>query len=138
MTFTFDQAQAYFAYRITEGKVPHRGTFTARCPFHGDRTASLSINLDKGGLWNCHACNVGGGVYDFEKTMFPARANEELWESIYKITGAKPSPTVGKFEARGPVVASYDYVAPDGSILFQKQRHEPKSFTQRAPNGSGG
>ena len=137
MIFTFDQAHAYFAFRITEGKVPHRGTFTSRCPFHGDRTASLSINLDKGGVWNCHACNIGGGVYDFERQMFPGRSNEELWESIYKITGAKPSPQ-GKFTPKGPVVATYEYVAPDGSLLFEKQRHEPKCFTQRAPNGLGG
>jgi hypothetical protein len=137
MTFEFDQAQAYFAHRITDGRVPHRGTFTARCPFHGDRTASLSVNLDKGGVWNCHACNIGGGVYDFEKRMFPSRSNDELWESIYKITGAKPAAS-GKFVAKGPVVATYQYVAPDGTILFEKQRHEPKCFTQRTPNGSGG
>jgi hypothetical protein len=136
MTFTFDQAQAYFTYRITEGKVPQRGAFTARCPFHGDRTASLSVNLDKGGVWNCHACNIGGGVFDFEKQMFPGRSNEELWESIYKVTGAKPSPQ-GKYVAKGPVIATYEYVSPDGTVLFEKQRHEPKCFTQRAPDGHG-
>ena len=137
MTFTFDQAQAYFAYRITESKVPHRGSFTARCPFHGDRTASMSINLDKGGVWNCHACNIGGGIFDFESRMFPARSNEEHWASIYKITGATPA-APGKYISRGPVIATYQYVAPDGTLLFEKQRHEPKCFTQRTPNGSGG
>jgi hypothetical protein len=138
MTFTFDQAAAYFEYRLADGKVVRRGSFTARCPFHGDRTASLSINLDKGGVWNCHACNIGGGVYDFEKLMFPTRSNDELWESIYKITGAKPSTKTGSFTPKGPVIATYDYVAPDGTLLFEKQRHDPKCFTQRAPNGSGG
>jgi hypothetical protein len=137
MTFTFDQAQAYFAYRLSDNKVPHRGSFTARCPFHGDRTASLSVNLDKGGVWNCHACNIGGGIYDFESQMFPTRSNEERWASIYKITGAAPSKP-GNFLPKGPVVVTYDYVAPDGTLLFQKQRHEPKCFTQRTPNGSGG
>jgi hypothetical protein len=137
MTFTFDQAQAYFAYRITESKVPHRGAFTARCPFHGDRTASMSINLDKGGVWNCHACNIGGGIFDFESQLFPTRSNEERWASIYKITGATPA-APGKHIPRGPVVATYEYVAPDGTLLFEKQRHEPKCFTQRTPNGSGG
>jgi hypothetical protein len=137
MTFTFDQAQAYFAYRLSDNKVPHRGSFTARCPFHGDRTASLSVNLDKGGVWNCHACNIGGGVYDFESQMFPTRSNEERWASIYKITGATPSKP-GNFLPKGPVVATYEYVAPDGTLLFEKQRHEPKCFTQRTPNGSGG
>src|SRR5438270_3739261 len=138
MTFTFEQAWAYFSHRITEGKIPHRGTFTTRCPFHGDRTASMSVNLDKGGLWNCHACNIGGGIYDFESHMSPTRSNNERWESIYKITGAEPSPSQGKYVPKGPVIATYQYVAPDGKLLFEKQRHEPKSFTQRAPNGSGG
>src|SRR5437868_9944822 len=109
MTFTFDQAQAYFAYRITESKVPHRGSFTARCPFHGDRNASMSINLDKGGVWNCHACNIGGGIYDFESRMFPTRSNEERWESIYKITGAEPSPSLGKDVPKRTVIATYSY-----------------------------
>ena len=116
MMFTFDQAQAYFAYRITDGKVPHRGTFSARCPFHDDRTASMSVNLDRGGIWACHACNIGGGIYDFEKTMFPGRSNDELWESIYKITGAKPT-AQGKYVPKGPVIATYEYVAP--------RRHAP-------------
>lgn len=114
MTFTFDQAHAYFAYRLSDNKIPHRATFSARCPFHGDRTASLSVNLDKGGVWNCHACNIGGGIYDFENHMFPTRSNEERWESIYKITGAEPSPSQGKYVHKGPVIATYQYVAPDG------------------------
>jgi hypothetical protein len=96
----------------------------------------MSVNLDKGGVWNCHACNVGGGIYDYEKKMFPNRSNDELWESIYKLTGAKPMRD-GKERKLGPVVKTYDYVDPDGSLLFQKQRHEPKTFTQRAPKGNG-
>jgi hypothetical protein len=135
MTFTFDQAHAYFAYRLTEGKVPFRGTFTARCPFHGDRTASLSVNLEKA-VWNCHACDIGGGIYEFEKQMFPSRSTAEHWESIYKITGARPAST-GKYIPKGPVIATYEYHAPDGTLLFEKQRHEPKNFTLRAPRGEG-
>ena len=30
-----------------------------RCPFHGDRNPSLSLNLSKG-LWKCHSCGKGG------------------------------------------------------------------------------
>ena len=58
--------------------------------------------------------------------------------SIYKITGAEPSPSPGEYVPKGPVIATYPYVAPNGTLLFEKQRHEPKCFTQRAPNGSGG
>src|SRR5262249_27533216 len=32
----------------------------------------------------------------------------------------------------------YDYTAENGTLLYQVQRHEPKRFTQRRPNGKGG
>lgn len=35
----------------------------ARCPFHDDKSPSMSVNLDKG-LWYCHACGFGGTVID--------------------------------------------------------------------------
>ena len=37
-----------------------------------------------------------------------------------------------------PVVAHYDYTDENGVLLYQVQRHEPKSFSQRRPNGNGG
>jgi P4 family phage/plasmid primase-like protien len=37
----------------------------------------------------------------------------------------------------GPVVERYDYRDESGALLFQVQRHEPKDFTQRRPNGKG-
>lgn len=136
MTFTFDQAHAYFAVRLGNPQLPHKEAQTARCPFHGDRTASLSLNLAKGGVWNCHACNIGGGIFDFEKRMFgEVRDNEQLWESIYKLTGATPTHDYAQRKL-GLVVASYDYHDPVGKLLFQKQRHDPKMFTQRAPKGT--
>jgi hypothetical protein len=33
---------------------------TVRCPFHDDKHASLSINVENGG-YICHACNAKGG-----------------------------------------------------------------------------
>jgi len=33
---------------------------TVRCPFHDDKHASLSINIENGGFV-CHACNARGG-----------------------------------------------------------------------------
>jgi hypothetical protein len=130
MIFTFDQAHRYYSVRLGLPNLPSRGSNSVRCPFHGDRTASFSLNLDKGGLWNCHACNVGGGLFDFETRMFPGRSAEECWENIYKFSGA--TPTHDRQERKlGPVVATYQYVGPGGEFLFEKQRHEPKMFTQR-------
>jgi hypothetical protein len=36
---------------------------SARCPFHDDKSPSMSVNTDKG-LWFCHACGFGGTVID--------------------------------------------------------------------------
>jgi hypothetical protein len=41
--------------------LPQRGN--AKCPFHRDSTASLSVNESKG-VWNCFGCGLRGGVLD--------------------------------------------------------------------------
>ena len=38
----------------------HAGWQTVRCPFHDDKHASLSVNLEHGGF-RCHACGAKGG-----------------------------------------------------------------------------
>ena len=34
------------------------------CPFHADGRPSLHVRADDGG-WFCHACGIGGGVFEF-------------------------------------------------------------------------
>jgi len=34
------------------------------CPFHGEKTASFSVNSEKQ-IYKCFGCNVGGGVINF-------------------------------------------------------------------------
>lgn len=41
-------------------------TATGRCPFHDDRTPSLSLN-DRDGVWYCHGCHAGGDVFTWVK-----------------------------------------------------------------------
>ena len=40
--------------------------YYGRCPFHKDRTASLSVDSNKN-LWHCFGCGKGGDVLDFIK-----------------------------------------------------------------------
>ena len=35
------------------------------CPFHGEKTASFSVNPDKG-IYYCFGCHKGGGVINFQ------------------------------------------------------------------------
>ena len=56
---TMDQILGLYGY--TAGK----GNFM-RCPFHGEKTASLKIYKGNGG-WHCYGCGRGGSVIDFVK-----------------------------------------------------------------------
>ena len=41
-------------------------------------------------------------------------------------------------KAERRIVAEYDYVDADGTLVFQVVRYEPKDFRQRRPDGTGG
>ncbi|MBE7438173.1 MAG: toprim domain-containing protein [Spirochaetales bacterium] len=38
------------------------------CPFHAEKTPSLSINAEKN-VWHCHGCGAGGDAIEFVKLM---------------------------------------------------------------------
>ena len=135
MNFTFDQARKYFEYRLPDEKIRARDSVMARCPFHPDRTASLSIRLSEA-VWNCHAGCGGGGILDFERKMFPSGDLDSWWTEITRICGLDPNKRGQR--NLGKLVATYDYVDPNGKLLFQKLRYEPKNFIQRAPAANGG
>ena len=59
---------AFFAQALgTLGKPNDNGWAMARCPFHDDAHASLSVNLRRdGGHFRCHACGAHGpGIVAF-------------------------------------------------------------------------
>jgi len=51
----------------------------ARCPFHDDKVASMSVEIETG-LWKCFACGQEGNWTTFLKRIDPG--NEELKENI--------------------------------------------------------
>lgn len=91
------------------------GNGRARCPFHEDRTPSLSVHC-KTGLWYCFA-GCGSGTAE----AFAARR------------GVNPPPR----DARTPE-AAYDYRDEAGRVLFQVVRFPGKQFRQRRPDGRDG
>ena len=135
MIFTFEQARKYFEYRLPDEKIPARDAISVRCPFHPDRTASLSIKLSEA-VWMCHAGCGSGGILDFERTMFPGGDLDSWWATITKICGLEPNKR-GERQF-GKLEATYDYTDVTGKLLFQKLRYENKNFSQRCPNGKGG
>ena len=136
MNLTFEQSAAYFAKRLNLDKGITRDSIMVRCPFHGDSSESLSVKVSAG-IWKCHAGCGEGGLYDFEKLMFPTYDNDRLWEGIERDAGIQREKRQPRGE-RGVLVKTYSYVDAEAKLLFEKQRYEPKSFVQRAPNGNRG
>lgn len=58
---------------------------SAKCRFHGDGQASLSVNVETG-LWNCHAGCGGGTAYQFAKRLgVEAPPNGSSGKSIVRL-----------------------------------------------------
>ena len=98
------------------------GRWSARCPGHEDRNASLSISASGEGttLIHCHAgCDTRAVV------AAAGLAMADLFEGRPRTTGHLN------------VVATYTYPDEAGAELFQVVRLEPKSFRQRHKARSG-
>ena len=101
----------------------------ARCPFHEDGRASLSVNLETG-LWNCKAGCGSGTQGDFEARLAQAdeKPNRQTW------TFASLSKQ-GR-ERRKPE-AEYIFEDASGNPVFRKLRYPGKEFClQRWDGGS--
>jgi hypothetical protein len=100
--------------KVTVQAIKKGKTWMALCPKHADKNPSLSIN-EKEKVFHCFACDFSGTLYD------PSKANAKSGE-----------------ETQRKIAATYDYKDRTGNILFQTVRYEPKGFSQRRPDGSGG
>lgn len=110
------------------------GAWVALCPAHDDRNPSLSVKTGDDGraLIHCHA----GCSFDAVVAALGLRANGN---GAGHVTARPSSPAKHpRRGAAGRVVATYDYRAADGTLLFQKLRYEPKTFKVRRPDGRGG
>lgn len=103
--------------------------WTARCPAHDDRTASLSISVDGGGSKVLVYCHAGCKPEEICRT-----AGIELRDLF--LDGGRAAKGSSKVARR--IVARYDYVDEIGAMLSQVLRFDPKGFSQRRPDGHGG
>jgi hypothetical protein len=95
--------------------------WAAKCPAHDDKAASLSLAGGDDGkvLLRCHAgCELGDIV---------SAAGLEMADVFPPSTNDRPA----------GVVATYDYIDADGTLLCQVLRYQPKTFRQRQPEGDG-
>jgi len=129
---TSEQTRTYFEARLQGQHFTRSGKdFMARCPFHDDSKASLSLNLENAN-WFCHACKTGGGLVEFEKRF--SKCDEQVaLANIAQIIGM-PHLSFQKGEPE----AVYPYTDERGRLLFEKVRYPGKRFVQRKPDGKGG
>lgn len=102
--------------------------YSARCPAHDDKRASLSVSVGKDGkiLFNCHA-----GCTAQEITRALGLSMEDLFQKSNDL------PAVTRSPVKPHLVASYQYLSPEG-VRYEKQRFSDKSFRWRQPDGKGG
>ncbi|MFZ1936665.1 MAG: DUF3987 domain-containing protein [Thermoguttaceae bacterium] len=104
-------------------------SWSARCPAHEDRRASLSVSEgDNGGaVLHCHAgCEPAAVAATLGLTL------ADLMPPRAEATGK------AKGNIKPQTVATYDYRDEAGNVLFQVVRYQPKDFRQRRPKLGGG
>lgn len=94
---------------------------------------SMAIDLSAG-TWYDHENEIGGGPLDLiVKYRGGSIAEAIAWleQQGIKPKSDKPAPTKNK-----RLVATYDYADEHGEIIYQVMRYEPKTFRQRAADGT--
>jgi hypothetical protein len=110
--------------RLT-GVKRNNGYFIASCPVPGHQTAEGHLAVKDMGtraLVKCH------GRHSYEE-ICQALGFDSL---TYSHNGDNPH------DETRTIVATYDYTDVMGDLLYQVVRYEPKSFSQRRPDGNGG
>lgn len=97
------------------------------CPFHDDKSASLSIHVITG-LWNCKACSAKGNFDKFKEMVDGVRFIAE------KVSAPVQPPTP---PPKLIVKEVYRYEDASGKMLYEIIRMEPKSFRVRSASLNG-
>jgi hypothetical protein len=123
------EIRRFFEHHFSGQTIPYRDQVVLRCPFHDDKHASLSINLQEG-VWTCHAGCGQGGLIEFEMRA-SNRDADEAKRKIAQIVGTN------LFETDNRPEAIYQYRDAQGSLVFEKLRYPGKKFVQRRPGDHG-
>lgn len=101
-----------FMKRLEGVREDHPGQYSAKCPAHDDKTASLSVGIGRDNRIVVH-CHAGCDHRDILATMGLSEA--DLFDDSRKpVREAKHS--------RRKIVARYDYTNENGALLNQKTR----------------
>lgn len=81
----------------------------------------MSVNLEKG-VWQCHACEKGGGILHFEMKKLDTENKAEAWQSICARFGVR---FLGK--PRGAMTHEHVYRDEEGHPITKLRRYEDGS-----------
>ena len=124
---------SFYARYLPDLKKNGKG-HVALCPFHDDKSPSLSINPETGQYF-CHGCGKKGDLFHFYakiNDLDTRRDFGKILQGIIKDFGIK-----GEARPKARVVKTYDYTDEKGELLYQVCRMRPKDFRQRRPDGQG-
>ena len=104
------------------GSGPNR---SAKCPFHDDRTASLSVNIEQG-VYLCHACGEKGGAKQYlsKNRGLSEFEAQKLLRDDSAPARPKPPPKVYRGLPRNRI-AEHLYHDKSGGHLFTVCRYPP-------------
>jgi hypothetical protein len=116
------------------------------CPFHPDKTPSLSVNHESN-LWKCFGCGKQGDVVTMLAELAGLDVKDYL-RQVGKEIAPESSQTIPIKVALGTqvkprLVATYSYQDANGREVYQSLRYEPgdngkpKKFSQRRVNPDG-
>ena len=129
LVFTPGEIAAYCRARLP--KIRQRGTeWRGPCPVHKGERDSFAVN-SKTGLIHCHRCKRGWNLVTLEM---------DLTGADFKEAKTQVCRIAGRIEAGSGkrIIATYKYAGPDGKLLYEVVRYDPKDFRQRRPDGNGG
>lgn len=114
--------------------------WVARCPAHEDRSPSLSISEFNGKvLFKCHAgCAQSSVIEALKHQGLWGDRKRETHEPKVEIDLKSRSSDLKSSSREDPpkLVAEYHYHDEQGELLYTVERYEPKTFRQKAANGS--
>jgi hypothetical protein len=109
--------------------------FQTLCPFHDDSIPSFNFNVSSGQYY-CHGCGKKGDIFHFYAKISDLNSRSDYPKIIKGIARDFGISVNGQKKAR--LIKTYPYHDPDGKLLFEVCRMDPKDFRQRRPNGNGG
>ena len=126
--------------KLPDAKQAGKG-WSARCPAHEDRRASLSIAEGAGGraLVKCHAgCKADAICAALGLRVLDLMPTADTLPKPNKTQPNGKRKPADSADGKPRMVADYVYRDEAGELLFQVVRMEPKDFRQRRPKAGGG